>query len=237
MPAGAYKEEGGPTVEFEERWLAKLNHCLTEYYSVEKASRLLQGSDPENKVDKVIDWTRALVEKLEQEDPVTAKDVFTCMACQYPKANLTEISKIYRETKDIKKAHSMLQEQFIETIRKYLCLSEEEIRKVEERGWGVAGRIDGNKIISTKMPFDWAGYWAEDDPEKRKFHFCHCPRIRDILRKGDPSIGETYCLCGGGFYKSIWEHILDSPVKVKVLKTVMKGDQVCQFEILLSEEL
>ena len=237
MPAGAYKEEGGPTVEFEERWLAKLNHCLTEYYSAEKASQLLKGSDPMNKGDKVIDWTRTLVEKLEQEDPVTAKDVFTCMACQYPKANLAEISKIYRETKDIDKAHFMLQTQFIETIRKYLGLSEEEIRNVEERGWGVAGRIDENKIISTKMPFDWTGYWAEDDPEKRTFYFCHCPRIRDILKEGDPPIGETYCLCGGGFYKSIWEHILDKPVKVKVLKTVMKGDQICQFEISLPEDV
>ena len=63
------------------------------------------------------------------------------MACQYPKANLAEISKTYRETGNFDMTHSMLQAQFIDTIRNYLGLSEEEISKVEERGWGVDGRI------------------------------------------------------------------------------------------------
>lgn len=234
MPAGSYKEDGGPTEEFEKEWQLKLNHCLTEYYSPQVARELTKG-DSENKSKEVIDWTRELVEKLESKDPETAKDIFTCMACQYPKANLTEISKTYRETGDFDKAHSMLQAQFISTIRKYLGLTEEEIQKVEEWGWGVAGRLEGDRIISTKMPFDWIGYWAEEDPKKKRFHFCHCPRIRDILKEGQPPISETYCLCGGGFYKSIWEHILDKPVTVEILQTVMKGDQVCQFSITLPE--
>ena len=235
MPAGAYRKEGGPTVEFEKEWLNKLNHCLTEYYSIETASELMIDGTPDKKSSEVLDWTRDLVQNLVEKDLGTAQDIFTCMACQYPKANLAEISKIYRETGDFEKAQSMLQSQFIDSIRKHLGLSEEEIRKVEEKGWGVAGRREGNRIISIKMPFDWTSYWAEEDPELRKFHFCHCPRVRDILKEGQPPIDETYCLCGGGFYKSIWEHILDKPVKVKVLQTVMHGDPVCQFEIRLPE--
>jgi len=236
MPAGAYNEKkGGPTIEFEEEWLSKLNHCLTEYYDPETALLLMEGGSPEKESKEAIDWTRELVEKIEEKDADTAKDVFTCMACQYPKANLAEISKVYRETGDFDKAHSMLQAQFIDTIRKYLGLSEDEISKVEERGWGVAGRRKGNRILSTKMPFDWAGYWAEEDSERRKFHFCHCPRVRDVLKDNLDPIKETYCLCGGGFYKSIWEHILDKQVSVEVLQTVMHGDPVCQFAVHLPE--
>ena len=236
MPAEAYnKQKGGPTVEFEEEWLSKLNHCLTEYYDPETAIQLMEGQDPENGSKQVIDWTRTLVEKIEEKDVDTAKNIFTCMACQYPKSNLAEISKVYRETGDFAKAHSMLQTYFIETIREYLGLSEEEISKVEEWGWGVAGRREGNRIISTKMPFDWAGYWAEEDPEIKRFHFCHCPRVRDVLKNQLDPIYETYWLCGGGFYKSIWEHILDKQVSVEVLQTVMHSDPVCQFAIHLPE--
>lgn len=237
MPVGAYRKEGGPSIEFEEKWLNKLNHCLTEYHSAETATSLMQGSDPEKDNSEVIDWTRDLIKNLEEINPETAKDIFTCMACHYPKTNLTEISKTYREKGDFDRAHSILQTQFIDTIRKYLGLSEEEISKIEEWGWGVAGRREGNRIIATKMPFDWTRYLSEEDPDLKKFHYCHCPRVRDILKEGMPPIGETYCLCGGGFYKSIWEHILDKTVKVKVLQTVMLGDPVCQFEILLPNEV
>ena len=90
-------------------------------------------------------------------------------------------------------------------------------------------------IISTKMPFDWEEYWAEDSPEMKKFHYCHCPRVRDVMKDKIDPINETYCLCGGGFYKRIWEHILDKPVRVKVLQTVMQGDPICQFAIHLPE--
>jgi hypothetical protein len=172
---------------------------------------------------------------LEEKDPDTAKSIFTCLACQYPKQNLTEISKTYRETGDFDNAHSMLQTQFIDTIRKHLGLSEEEIRKVENWGWGVAGRREGNRVIATKMPYDWVGYWGDENPERRRFHYCHCPRVRDVRKKGGEPISETYCLCGGGFYKSIWEHILDKPVTVEVLQTVMQGNPVCQFAIHLPE--
>jgi len=38
-------------------------------------------------------------------------------------------------------------------------------------------------------------------------YYCHCPRIRDVL-KGGETIPVLYCYCGAGFYKGIWEEIL-----------------------------
>lgn len=49
----------------------------------------------------------------------------------------------------------------------------------------------------------------------------------------DIKLYPTYCYCGAGFYKGIWEEILKKPVKVEVLKTVMKGDDICQIAIYL----
>ena len=71
--------------------------------------------------------------------------------------------------------------------------------------------------------------------EKRKL-YCHCPRVRDMVDE-DPRLPKTYCYCGAGFYQGIWETILDQPVKVEVLKSVMVGDEVCQIAIHLPESV
>jgi hypothetical protein len=114
-----------------------------------------------------------------------------------------------------------------------LGLSEEEVAGIKERGWGVAGVRRGDVILATKMPFDWFAYWAEDDPDLKRFHYCHCPRVRGIIKKGDPPLNKLYCYCGAGFYKGIWEYILGEPVEVEVLETVMRGDEVCRIAIRL----
>ncbi len=35
--------------------------------------------------------------------------------------------------------------------------------------------------------------------------------------------------CGGGFYRFIWEYVLDAPVRVELLASVMGGDEICSF--------
>jgi predicted hydrocarbon binding protein len=56
--------------------------------------------------------------------------------------------------------------------------------------------------------------------------------VRDALKLG-ATISATYCYCGAGFYKGIWEEILQEPVEVEVLESVLKGDQVCTIAIHL----
>jgi len=47
------------------------------------------------------------------------------------------------------------------------------------------------------------------------------------------TIPPIYCYCGAGFYKGIWEEILQQPVKVEVLKSVLAGDEVCTIAVHL----
>lgn len=51
------------------------------------------------------------------------------------------------------------------------------------------------------------------------------------MQTPDKKLSTTYCCCGAGFYKAIWEEMLQKYVRVDVLETVMKGDDVCQFVI------
>jgi len=46
----------------------------------------------------------------------------------------------------------------------------------------------------------------------------------------------VYCYCGAGFYKGIWEEILQQPVEVQVLESVLKGDKVCKIAVHLPSD-
>jgi len=72
----------------------------------------------------------------------------------------------------------------------------------------------------------------EPDPEKKRALYCHCPRIRDVL-KTSQTIPPIYCYCGAGFYKGMWEEILQEPVEVELLESVLKGDDVCKVAVHL----
>ena len=56
-------------------------------------------------------------------------------------------------------------------------------------------------------------------------------RLKEIV--GDTKLSPTYCYCGAGFYKGLWEGILQKPVMVEILESVMKGDDVCKIAIHL----
>jgi hypothetical protein len=73
---------------------------------------------------------------------------------------------------------------------------------------------------------------SEKDPEKKRALYCHCPRIREAIAS-KTELSPTYCYCGAGFYKKIWEYILQQPVKVELLESVLKRDDVCRIAIHL----
>jgi len=145
--------------------------------------------------------------------------------------------KTYEATQDIDLVHHTLQEQFESFLKDTLQLSDELIKEIVERGWGSAGVKKGNTIIATKIPKSGylIEYMQETDPERKRRLYCHCPRIRDVLKTCE-TISPTYCYCGAGFYKGIWEEILQRPVEVKVLESVLKGDAVCKIAVHLPSD-
>jgi len=161
----------------------------------------------------------------------------TGCACQYPKSDLQEIREQYQATKDINLVHQMLQDQFESFLRDTLELSEELIEEIVSRGWGSAGIRRGDTIIATKIPKSGylVEYMKETDPEKKRRYYCHCPRVREII-KTSGTISVTYCYCGAGFYKGIWEEILQKSVEVEVLESVLKGDEVCKIAVYLPSD-
>jgi hypothetical protein len=225
-------------LDFEQAWLRKLCSGLERVAGTEVRDAVMAGSEDlssQTPSDEVITWTQGAMERvdalLEEADRRT---VLTGCACQYPRAALAELRRTCEETDDVDLVHRGLLEQFESLLRDTLQLEEDQVEDVVRRGWGSAGVKAGHTVTATKIPKSGylAEYLREDDPERRRQLYCHCPRVRDVL-KSSATISPTYCYCGAGFYKGIWEEILQEPVEVELLNSVLQGDEVCRFAVHL----
>jgi hypothetical protein len=227
-------EEG----DFERTWLKKFCQGLEEVAGEEIRDLVLRGSEAlfsGSSREEVIEWTRGAMERLDSlvEEP-GRRAILTGCACQYPRSALEAPRKAFQETGDVDVAQRLLQEQFESLLRDTLQLEEEVVRDVVGGGWGSAGVRERNTIVATKIPKGGSllEYLSEEDPARRRALYCHCPRVRDALNSS-VTISPTYCYCGGGFYKGIWEEILRQPVEVELLESVLQGDEVCRFAVRL----
>ena len=225
-------------VDFERAWLGKFSLGLDEVAGEEIRDRVLRGSEAlasASSRDEVIEWTRGAMERLDSlVDEGGRRAILTGCACQYPTSALEGPRKAFEETGRVDLAQHLLQEQFEALLRETLKLEEELVQDVVARGWGSAGVRRGSTIVATKIPKSGhlLEYMREEDTARRRQLYFHCPRVRDVL-KSSVTISPTYCYCGGGFYKGIWEEILQQPVEVELLESVLQGDEVCKFAVHL----
>ena len=224
--------------DFERAWLTKFSNSLDKVVDSRTRNAIMEGSEglsERSSRRKVIDWSKRAMERLDSlVDEEKRQEVMTGCACQYPKTDLQKIRQVYETTGDVDVAHRMLQERFEAFLKNVLGLDEDMIEDIVERGWGSAGVKEGNRIIATKIPKsgNLLEYMEETDRDRKRELYCHCPRIRKVLKERE-MISGTYCYCGAGFYKGIWEEILGESVKVEMLESVMEGDEVCKIAVYL----
>ncbi len=99
-----------------------------------------------------------------------------------------------------------------------------------------SGVRQGDKVIITKIPYMTIDYLNEQDEQLKRYHYCHCPWVREALKTGDIEISPMFCYCSAGYYKQQWDAILDQPVKVEVLETILNGDNKCKFAVHLPKK-
>lgn len=224
--------------DFEQAWLGKLAAGLDSIVGEQLRAEVMQGRESlsaDRGPEASTDWTRLLMARMNtmlgQEK---AREVMTRCACEYPKTSLNPIRQEFERTGDVGSAIRMLQSGFESFLRENLKLSDELADRVIALGWGVAGRLEGNTIISTKIPKsgNLVKYFSETDPAIKQQLYCHCPRMQHALRTSG-KMPLLYCYCGAGFYRGIWEEILQRPVQVEVLETVLDGGDVCRIAIHL----
>jgi hypothetical protein len=154
----------------------------------------------------------------------------------------------YLKAKDIDEFLDLRRQEFLNTLKthyeeKTLFFTQEINEEVLEyiksyKGMTEAGIRDGNKVIMTKIPYMAKQYLKATDERKKRYFYCHCPWVREsLLNENQNPIDSVFCNCSSGYYKNFWEAVLDQPVKVELLQSILKGDSVCKFALHLPQDI
>lgn len=197
---------------------AKWARLIDEQAGPGVSERLLEGHEglaeasPEGRAA----WSRQAMERLAEAvaDVAAREKIMERRACvfveEFGEEPLLELRKIYQETGDVDAVFEAMARDREKHSRPYR---------------------EGDVVVEVKAPREAEAFAAAQTPEERRVAYCHCP----LARAGAASspAPEPYCCCGGGWYKGIWEFIVERPVRVEVLRSVMRGDDDCAFAVHL----
>jgi hypothetical protein len=95
----------------------------------------------------------------------------------------------------------------------------------------------GNLLYMRKNPFNPEGYASAATPAERRKAYCHCSFVQPCLDEIPSQLSPTFCYCGAGWYRRLWEGVLGQPVKIEYVETLLRGNDQCAFTITLPLEL
>ena len=220
--------EGGGEIEVQfviHKWDELLAMNLGRVLGEEAARQVMRGSEGltvESGVAERFRWVRGAVGRLEgSADEGERYEILSRCAHVFPGSQIEKLRAVYEETKartgDVLAA--------VDAVIGFMD---------EDPGWGERPRREGKVLYSSKKPRDPEGYeQAADGSEKRKA-YCFCPLVREHLEGGMPV---TFCYCGAGWYRQQWEGAIGKPVTIEIVRSILRGDDGCEFAIRLPDDL
>ena len=192
-------------------------------------------------------YTRKLVARLEDKigTEECAKFLNYGLRDRYEESRKPDREK-FLKSKNIDEFLKQKHKDFVAELERHfengtLFFTQEISKKVLEHVKGdpyiESGLREGDKIIIKKIPHMAKEYLVEKDEQKMRYHYCHCPWVKEAFKESDKPISPVFCNCSAGFYRAYWEIVFDQPVRVDVLESLLKGDSVCKFAVYIPENI
>jgi len=202
-------------------WVDKFDDSLTRVVSPKAKRSIMHGSavarSDENSPDKA-KWICCAMRRLDkvasQGDRV---EIMAGCSHKFPKKRINDMKRELAESGDLERLMKKMHKD-----RSWFGLSFYEYPEKK-----------GNVIYVKKIPFDPKGFKKAKNKTEKRYHYCHCALVKELIRNPADKISPTFCYCGAGWYKSLWEGILEKPVRVELLESVLQGDDSCKFAIHL----
>ncbi|MFW9965392.1 MAG: hypothetical protein ACFFCX_17600, partial [Candidatus Sifarchaeia archaeon] len=197
------------------------------------------GICPESKPE----ITKKLVERfLAKFDEETAKAFFEIGLRNKYTQSYVAPCQLFSETENIDEFLKLRHQNLLTDLQNHMDegtlfftqeIDSEVISYVRDRPTIEGGIRDGNRVIITKIPYMAKQFIHATNDRMKRYYFCHNPWIRAALKEEDQPINPVFCGCSAGYFKNFWEAVLNQPVRVEVLKSVIKGNDVCEFALHL----
>jgi hypothetical protein len=207
------------------RWVEGLSQGLKAHASEEVRQQVMAGAadlEPVAPIEERLAWVQQAMQRLEQAvpDPETRGRLIHGSAHRFPEVRIEKMRRLYQELGSL--------DALIEWIGK---------DKVANGGASWYGNPvrEGNILYDTKDPASPKEYEQAQTDLERRMARCFCPLVRAALQ-ADRELSATFCNCSAGYTAQFWEAILGQPLRIEVVESVLKGDEVCKFAIHLPEE-
>lgn len=222
-------------------WRTRFLESVISELGEEKARAILSEGEEMDRVctaEENVHWTKGCIERMR----AVAKDEEirqVLMGCSHhmPEDRIRILRDFHRHHRDINELMEFWRSQFIYNLKRWTAqpLKDEWLDIIIDENWGEVGVRKGSSVMATKIPNDIKGFFEAKDYAERSYRYCHCDRMRTAFLTDSADLPVDYCYCGAGFYRSNWERVLERPVQVTLLSSLMKGDTLCQFRISLPE--
>jgi effector-binding domain-containing protein len=206
-------------------WNALLSQNLARVLGSEAQETVMQGSEEltiGSTVAERFQWVKGAIERLNglaNEDQVY--DVVSSCAHVFPEGQIAKLRTAYEDAR----ARTGDPWQSVDAV---LDLME------ADPGWGERPLREGNVITATKPPRDRQAHEKAETDAERRSAYCFCPIVRNLLDEG---MSPSFCYCGSGWFRRQWEGATGRPVRIEIIKSILGGDDVCQFAIHLPQDL
>lgn len=202
-------------------WDRLLANGMERMLGTDARERVMAGIEqitPESSQGAYAEWIRGAMDRLDAvtDDPGDKYQIVSCCAHVFPEGRIAHLRELYEATRDI---DGVLREMYLDP-----AWYEDPVRQE-------------NVLYMTKVPFDPEGFEKGTTPAERRKAYCHCAFARPYLDKVPSELSPTFCWCGTGWYKRLWEGILGAPVEIDHVETLLKGNDCCTLRITLPLEL
>ena len=166
-------------------------------------------------------WVRNAIDRFDRiSNDEQRFEVLTACSHVFPRNQAEKLRKIYL-------ASIGAGASFLQAVDEVVAFME------TDPGWRPNIIRDGHTLYVTKNPSDREAYDRAETDLERQQAACFCPIVRQHIGDG---MSDTFCYCSAGFERKQWEVAIGKPVRIEIVKSLLKGHLECQFAIKLTEE-
>jgi hypothetical protein len=206
------------------KWLKRLRDGLGRHAGEEVMRHVLEGSDelsPASEPSEKVAWMKGAMARLDESVPDNdvRREIVSGCAHVFPEDVIAKLKADYERLGSI--------DALLDSMR-------------EDPGYEGAPYYrdpdrEGNVIFIDKVPQERKKHEEATDPTVKRAAACHCPVIKAAILTGE-TISPTFCHCGTGWFRPVWEILLGGPVKIVCEESVLQGHDRCRFAIHLPED-
>jgi effector-binding domain-containing protein len=198
-------------------WHQRLALSVGQVLGEAARQQVMAGIDSvtvESSAEAYRDWVHAAMRRIDTltDDPGKKYRIVSCCSHVFPQYRIDHLRTIYQQSHEI---DDVLREMY------------------QDPDWYEDPVRKGNQLHMRKIPFDAEAYEKATTPVERRQAYCHCAFVRPYLTESPAKISPTFCWCGAGWYRRLWEGILGQPISIEHVETLVRGNDCCTLVITL----